>query len=263
MNAAIAATRLRNQHITDPVGGPAALVARLGAVQAQEFEAAKWALGLRLRGAATDTTVEDGRILRTHVLRPTWHFVPRADIRWMLELTGPRVQRTVSSYHRRLGLEPRLLARAGIVLDSMPLAFTMTDAELKAVVCRGPRRDRQFTYALIADRAPDARTLSRDQALATLVRRYFGSHGPATVRDFVWWSGLTTADAKRGLEIVRARQAAIDGLTYWTAGPDARAALPRRGVAHLLPIYDEYLVAYRDRRSNTSDSSGMVSGSES
>ena len=278
MNAAIAAARLQNQRITDPVsGGPAAVVSSLGAVQAQEFEAAKWALALRMRDGATEATVErafaEGRILRTHVLRPTWHFVPRADIRWMLQLTGPRVQRTLASYRRRLGPEPALLrravkvieralgqhgpltrqelrghlARAGIILDSIRLAFTMMDAEVTAVICSGPRRNRQFTYALLADRAPDARTLPRDEALGTLVRRYFGSHGPATVRDFVWWSGLTAADAKRGLEIVRARQTAIDGYTYWTAGRNARAAPPGFAATHLLPIYDEYLVAYRDR----------------
>jgi Winged helix DNA-binding domain len=281
MNAAIAAARLRNQRIACPLGGgPAAVVAALGAVQAQEFEPAKWGLGLRMRDGTTDASIEraftDGRILRTHVLRPTWHFVPRADIRWMLELTGPRVQRALASYHRRLGLESALLtratgvieraldthgpltrqelrghlAKARIVVDSMRLAFIMTHAELTAVVCSGPRRDRQFTYALLAARAPDARTLPRDEALGTLTRRYFVSHGPATVRDFVWWSGLTTTDAKRGLEIVRARQASIDGYAYWTVGNRAASLSPRSRsgmTAHLLPIYDEYLVAYRDR----------------
>jgi DNA glycosylase AlkZ-like len=281
MNAAIAAARLGNQRIATPItGGPAAVVAALGAVQAQEFEAAKWGLGLRMRDGTTDASIEraftDGRILRTHVLRPTWHFVPRADIRWMLELTGPRVQRTVTSYHRRLGLDAALLtrattvieralgehgpltrgelrghlARAGIVVEPMPLAFIMTHAELTAVVCSGPRRDRQFTYALLAARAPDARALPRDEALGTLTRRYFASHGPATVRDFVWWSGVTTSDAKRGLEIIRARQASIDGDTYWSVAnrPASRSLRPRRDLtAHLLPIYDEYLVAYRDR----------------
>ena len=279
MNAAIAAARLRNQRITDPAGGdPAAVVAALGAVQAQEYGPAKWALGLRMRDGTTDARIErafsDGRILRTHVLRPTWHFVARGDIRWMLALTGPVVQRRIASYHRRLGLDASLLTRAttvieraiarrgpltrhelradlasaAIAVDSIRLAFIMTHAELTAVVCSGPRRDRQFTYALLADRAPDARALPRDNALSTLVRRFFASHGPATVRDFVWWSGLPTADAKRGLEIVRARHRLIDGHTYWTVGRNADAGRPSpKGLAHLLPIYDEYLVAYRDR----------------
>jgi hypothetical protein len=279
MNGEIAAARLRNQRITRPIaGGPAAVVAALGAVQAQEFEPAKWALALRMRGGTSPETIEralaDGRILRTHVLRPTWHFVPQADIRWMLELTGPCVQRRVATYHRRLELDTPLLtratrviqraivrhgpltrqelrghlAKASMVVESMRLAFIMMHAELTAVVCSGPRREGQFTYALLADRAPAARTLSRDEALGTLVRRYVASHGPATVRDFVWWSGLSTADAKRGLDIVRARKTLVDGHTYFTVGrsPDAEPG-SRAGRVHLLPIYDEYLVAYRDR----------------
>jgi hypothetical protein len=278
MNRAIAAARLRNQHIEgQPIGaGPAALVARLGAVQSQEFDAAKWALGLRMGSQATDAAIEhafnDGRILRTHVLRPTWHFVARADIRWMLRLTASHVRRSVATYHRRLGLDRPLLtrairiveraladrgpltrrelrgllAKAGLTLDSMPLAFVMIEAELAAVVCSGPRRDRQFTYALLATRAPNAQLLAGDEALGVLVRRYFASHGPATIRDFVWWSGLSTADTKRGLEIVRARQAAVDGHIYWTVGDRELGSDTSRPV-HLLPIYDEYLVAYRDR----------------
>jgi hypothetical protein len=280
MNAAIAAARLQNQLITRPIaGGPSAVVAHMGAVQAQEFEPAKWALGLRMREGASDRTIErafsEGRILRTHVLRPTWHFVPQPDIRWLLALTGPGVQRRVATYHRRLGLDAPLLtratrlieraivrhgpltrrelrghlAKAAIVVDAMPLAFIMTHAELTAVVCSGPRRNSQFTYALLADRAPGARIMPRDEALGTLVRRYFSSHGPATVRDFVWWSGLGTAEAKRGLEIAGARQRSVEGHTYWTIGRDADGpSRPGRNpIVHLLPIYDEYLVAYRDR----------------
>jgi hypothetical protein len=272
---------LRNQRIEGrPVaGGPAALVARLGAVQSQEFDAAKWALGLRMGPRATDAAIErafdEGRILRTHVLRPTWHFVARDDIRWMLELTAPRVRRSIATYHRRLGLDRPLLTRAlriieralgdagpltrqelrgslaqaRIMLDSMQLAFVTIEAELDAVVCSGPRRGRHFTYALLTSRAPNAPPLPREEALGALVRRYFSSHGPATIRDFVWWSGLSTADTKRGLEIVRARQTAVDGHLYWTVGPDEPTATVPRGTpsVHLLPIYDEYLVAYRDR----------------
>jgi hypothetical protein len=120
-------------------------------------------------------------------------------------------------------------------------------AELEGVICSGPRREKEQTYALIAARAPHAAPLPRDEALGELTRRYFRSHGPATVRDFVWWSGLTTPDAKRGLEIVRAHVQKIDGLAYWAleAASDCR---PRRRNVHLLPIYDEYVIAYRDRQ---------------
>jgi len=249
----------------------------MGAVQAQEFEAAKWGLGLRMRGDATDEQVhrdfDDGRILRTHVMRPTWHFVTPGDIRWMLELTAPRVQRVLSSYMRNLELAAPLLVRttalleralgkqgaltrgelsqqlqrSGITLTGVRLAMATMYAELEAVVCSGPRRGRQFTYALLADRAPRATHLSRDEALATLARRYFTSHGPATIRDFVWWSGLTTADSRRALDMIRARREVVGDLTYWSVGPATRLPAQRARPVHLLPIYDEYLVAHRDR----------------
>ncbi len=277
MNAAIAGQRLLNQCITGAGRRrPVEVVAWLGAMQAQEYAAATWGLGLRMQDGVVETEIErafdQGRILRTHVMRPTWHFVPPSDIRWLLELTAPRVHRIMSPYNRRLGLDPATLARgtaiveralrdrhdltraelgeqlerAGLALDSMRLAHLAMHAELEGVICSGPRRAKQFTYALLAERAPEARPLPRDEALAKLSRRYFRSHGPATIKDFVWWSGLTTADAKRGLEMNKARCEEVGGRTYWTVGPTT-AGGTRGGMAHLLPIYDEYLVAYRDR----------------
>ncbi len=251
-------------------------MAWMGAVQAQEYGPARWGLGLRLRASITDATVhravDRGRILRTHILRPTWHFVTPSDIRWMLELTAPRVQRIMASYDRQIGLVSTVMTRAAGVLEqalgnggcltrqelgphlqraglptgNRELAHIAMYAELEGLICSGPRRGKQPTYALLADRAPEAKSLQRDQALAELVKRYFRSHGPATVRDFVWWSGLTSADAKRGLEIIRARQRDVDGLKYWTVGRDSHSARPYKSSLHLLPIYDEFLVAYRD-----------------
>jgi hypothetical protein len=248
----------------------------MGAVQAQDYPAAKWALGLRIP-TLTDEDVErafsEGHILRTHVLRPTWHFVTPADIRWMLELTGPRVRRMNASYYRKLGLDDRLVARArrviervlrgarqltraqigtalraaGIPIDRPALAHVMMDAELTGVVCSGAREGKQFTYALLEERAPRAKALAKDEALAELTRRYFTSHGPATIRDYAWWSGLTVDDARRGIEALGSglqRSALGDG-GYWTAPVQAPTPVARD--AHLLPNYDEYLIAYRDR----------------
>jgi hypothetical protein len=252
------------------------LVAWMGAVQAQEYGPAKWGLGLRLPPSATDAAIEravnQGRILRTHILRPTWHFVAAADIRWMLELTAPRVQRIMASYDRQIGLDPAVMTRAAAVLEqalgdthsltrqelgrhlrdaglpagNRELAHIAMYAELEGLICSGPRRGKQSTYALLANRAPLAKRLQRDEALAELTKRYFRSHGPATVRDFVWWSGLTSADAKRGLEMIRARHREEEGLKYWTVGSGPRSAPRSKSSLHLLPIYDEYLVAYRD-----------------
>ena len=276
MNDQIAAARLRNQHLARPRAGRAEdVVAWLGAVQAQEYPHAKWGLAQRMRSGNEDADIEracdEGRILRTHVLRPTWHFVAGEDLGWMLALTAPRLLRTTALYNRRNGLEERvltrvlsllertladgrhltraelrpLLVRAGIPSAAMPLWLVTMHAELHGVVCSGPRRGRHATYALVGERAPKPRRLAGDEAVAELTRRYFRSHGPATIRDFVWWSGLPTSAARRGLDIIKARSQAADGLTYWTVGAErASAAGP---AVHLLPIYDEYVVAYRDR----------------
>ena len=257
---------------------PSDVVAWLGAVQAQDYPAAKWALGLRVPGLTDDeveTSFTEGRILRTHVLRPTWHFVAPADIRWMQALTGPRVNANNTLYYRKLGLDAVLrrslgvieralrdgnhltraqlalvLRRARIDVEGQALAYVVMHAELGGLICSGARQGKQFTYALIEERAPRARKLTRDEALGELTRRYFSSHGPATLRDYVWWSGLTVGDAKRGIEIAGPDLVSemMDGRTYWrlpgTSSPRTR---PVERAAHLLPNYDEYLIAYRDR----------------
>jgi hypothetical protein len=140
------------------------------------------------------------------------------------------------------------LQRASLPGGTRELAHIAMYAELEGLICSGPRRGKQSTYTLLADRAPAVRRLQRDEALAELARRYFRSHGPATIRDFVWWSGLTTADARRGLEMIPTRHREMEGLTYWSVGSDPRSPPRTKGLLHLLPIYDEYLVAYRDHR---------------
>ena len=259
------ATRLRNQKLakTD-LHTPEDVVAWLGAVQAQDYAGAAWGLALRARNV-TDADVESafaaGRILRTHVMRPTWHFVLPADIRWMQALTGPRVKVINTAYCRKLGLDARVMTRARNVIEraligmcltreelsaalrrarinlkGQPLAHLLADAELDASICSGPRRGKQFTYALVAERAPQAKVRPREEALAELTRRYFQSHGPATVRDFAWWSGLTMKDAREGIALTKSEVLAEP------PGPDS---VPSAN--HLLPNYDEYLIAYRDR----------------
>ena len=243
--------RLANQHLAaSTLRSPAEIVAWFGAMQAQEYPAARWALGLRARGlddAAVAQAFDDGAILRTHAMRPTWHFVAPADIRWMQALTGPRVQALNAYYARKNELDGKTVARsrggdrtrrsaggrhrtrpelaaalgkAGIPAAGQRLAYLMMSAELDQVICSGPRRGKQFTYALLDERAPRARVLPRDEALGELTRRYFTSHGPATLRDYVWWSGLTMKDARRGVEI------AGRALVQETFGDAARAGRP-------------------------------------
>jgi hypothetical protein len=248
----------------------------LCAVQAQDYAGAKWAVGSRMR-AATDADVERafnaGAILRTHVLRPTWHFVLPADIRWLLALTAPRVKAGLASRHRQLGLDPKtlkrsnaaveralrdgaqltrdelreVLTRAGIEADGVRMAHIMGRAELDGIVCSGARRGKQFTYALLDAQAPVGPALKRDEALAALARRYFESRGPATVYDFAKWAGLTLADARTGLDEVKLELShdAFEGQTYWfpTSSRPGRSS----ATAHLLSIYDEYISGYKDR----------------
>jgi len=278
MTNRISTERLCSQRLTQgALRRPADVVAWFGAVQAQEYGPAKWALALRMKSDTLDASVtqafDEGLILRTHVMRPTWHFVTPGDIRWLLDLTAPQIRRRMAPYERALELDTRTITRgirlieralggrrflmrseladrlesAGLGLRGQRLGHLMMHAELNAVVCSGPRRGKQFTYALLEERAPGGKPLARDQAVAELTRRYFRSHGPATTRDFMWWSGLTAADAKRGLEMIHARPVDLDGKRYWRTGQAPRGALSSE-LAHLLPIYDEYLVAYRDRQ---------------
>jgi Winged helix DNA-binding domain len=273
--------RLENQHLAEPqFDAPDRLVAWLGAVQAQDYAAAKWAVGQRVRGgtaARVEQAYASGTILRTHVLRPTWHFVPRDDIAWMLSLTAGRVAAALRFVSGTLGLDRATLARsrraiaralrdgremtrkelgvilqrAGIVPDPpLRLVLLMAHAELERVVCSGAPRGRQHTYALLEARAPAARILSHEEALGTLAMRYFASHGPATVHDYAWWSGLTVADARAGLATIanRLTRDTVNGQILWRVSEQERRRRHETAEAHLLANYDEYLVGYKDRR---------------
>lgn len=275
----IAQQRLTNQRLSaSPLDTPVEVVDWLVAVQAQDYFGAKWALGLRVRDAHDadiDRVFNAGSILRTHVMRPTWHFVTPRDIRWLLALTAPRVHAVNAHRYRELELDEATLKRghkalikalrngqhltreelgetleaAGIAeAKGQRLAFLVMHAELEGLICSGPRPGKQFTYALLEERAPSARLLKRDEALAELARRYFISHGPATVQDFAKWSGLSSADAKRGLAAIQDQlhHETSNDEEYWFGSPVApvRQMSPS---AYLLSVYDEYLIGYADR----------------
>jgi hypothetical protein len=268
----IARVRLYNQRLAgNALETPADVVAWLGAVQSQEYLQAKWALGLRLQNA-TDDLIEqaftNGDILRTHVMRPTWHFVAPDDIRWLLTLTAPRVNIVNGYRYRQLELDEALfprsndiitkalqggqqltrvelaavLERAGINAEGQRLAYIVMRAELDGVICSGPRRGRQLTYMLLDERVPPGRMLERDEALVELTTRFFTRHGPALVRDFTWWSGLTMADAKAAFNMADGQlaQTEMDGRTYWHAAELTAPAGNAAPTAHLLPPFDEY-----------------------
>lgn len=272
--------RLRAQQLVAPqFDDAAALVRWMGMVQAQEYGSAKWAVALRLRtpaAASVEEALRDGRILRMHIMRPTWHFIAAEDVRWMLRLSARRIRRINASYAdssgsglgeadylRCNGLLERLLAggthltrqqiageleRRGIASDAPHLNRLLMRAEIDGVVCSGADRAGKPTYALLAERVPQAADLSDEEALALLARRYFRSHAPAVLADFVWWSGLTVGEARRGIgalggELLRET---IGGREYLLHESWAECG-PAPLQTHLLPAFDEYLIAYKDR----------------
>jgi len=266
--------RLRAQRLTgEPFSTPLEAVRWSGAVQAQEHAEAKWSIAQRVRGAddaAVQAALDTGEIVRTHALRPTWHFVAAEDLRWIQRLTGPRVHAVNRYAYRTNDLPPDTLARtdaalAGILGDGEPrtrpelrsalealgfetpgqrLAHAVMHAELDALICSGPRRGRQHTYVLADGRVPEAPDRSRDEDLAELTRRYLASHGPAGPRDLAWWSSLTVADAKHGIALCA--EALVEVAPGLFATRDAEPAPSAPGGVHLIPMYDELGVALRD-----------------
>jgi len=269
--------RLTNQHVVRPTfDDPADVVHWLGAVQAQDYLGALWAIGLRTR-RATEASVEDAiarrAIVRTWPMRGTLHFVAARDVRWMTRLLAPRVVAGARARHRQLALDAAVFAKsarvaeralaggkvmrrdalygewnaAGIATHDSRGLHLLGYLAQTGVLCFGPRDGRQHTFALLDDWLPPARDLERDVALGTLARRYFASHGPATVHDFAWWSGLTVTEARAGLESVRSELVSeeVSGRTLWHA--EGRSFRGRRDAVYVLPAWDEFTVGYRDR----------------
>ncbi|HXZ99449.1 MAG TPA: winged helix DNA-binding domain-containing protein [Candidatus Binatia bacterium] len=271
----------------EPFASAVDAVRWLGAVQSQDYAAAKWGLSLRSR-TATEAEVErlfnQGAILRTHVPRPTWHFMLPEDAGWLISLLGPRVRRGLTGRFRQLGIDETVirgaekafesalqpgnpltrqelatfLAARGISPEGQRLPHLLAAAELDRLLISGPRRGRQFTYGLFDERVVQPRRLDRAEALVELARRYLRSRGPASVQDFAWWSGLAASDARRGILDTGMEREEIDGQELWFDATSARGdAIP--GGAHLLPNFDEYTVAYRDR--SALDPDGAVDAS--
>ena len=287
-DVAIARWRLRAQHLVAPFARSAHDVIRsLLAVQAENPGQAEWAVAARTRRrdpSDLSTLLDKGVVIRTHVLRPTWHFVCADDLGWLLDLTGPRVQRVTGQQLRTVhGLDDADIDRAvSAVVEAIGpngeltrsqlgeelaargvsgrgpsaggqfLMILLAHAELAGLICSGRRVDGEHTYARRSDRVPSARRLDRDEALGELALRYMTSHGPATERDLAYWASLPLGQVRGGLDRVRDRLERFDhgGRTYWHAPgeappADASAAQPR---GHLLQILDESYRGYQDSR---------------
>jgi hypothetical protein len=281
--------RLSNHKFVEkPFKTVAEVVRWEGAVQAQEYALAKWGLSQRMQ-SAVDADIEaaftKGEIIRTHAMRPTWHFIAPEDIRWLLELTSPRLNMKNAYYDKQLEIDKTtfsksnkvltkalrdgnfltraelagVLEKAGIKAAGQRLAYIFIRAEQDMVVCSGPRRGNQFTYALFDERVPAAKSWPREAALAELTKRYFTSHGPAQIQDFVWWSWLTAAEAKEGLELAKGdlEKVMVDGQTNWF-NPVIQLVKDPPGTIHLLQPYDEYTVAYKERSALAYPSAAII-----
>lgn len=258
------------------------IVGWMGAMQAQDFAMAKWAVGVRLLNS-TNSKIEDalnkGEILRTHVMRPTWHFVTSDDIYWLLDLTANKIKSSMKSRDKELELSEAIYTKSNNIIgqllaggvhlsreelanafnnvhiktDNNRLSHLMLRAELDGIVCSGQVNGNKQTYALLCDRVPDKKILSRDESLAVLAGRYFTSHGPATLQDFVWWSGLSVTDARQGFEAVKSGfiSETMNSVQYWF-----KDTLPGirndKDTIYLLPAFDEFLISYRDRSASLS-----------
>lgn len=276
--------RIHNQEIANQrFSNPQKLVAHMGAMQAQDYLMAKWAIGLRIQHG-TDKMILDaynsGQIIRTHLMRPTWHFVSSDDIYWMLELTAPQIKSQSKSRNKQLELDELVVSRSNALLENHlvngvnltreeltqlyenanirtndnRLSHLLMIAELDGLICNGEMKGNKLSYALLEERVPVKKRLSRDESLAELANRYFTSHAPVTMRDFIWWSGLPVADARKAIEMIKSDfiSETFDGETYWFKNNSPENFLNQS--VYLLPAFDELLIAYRNRTATIDDS---------
>jgi Winged helix DNA-binding domain len=271
--------RLINQRIEgEKFEKPEEVVRWLGAMQAQDYQQALWAIGLRLQSARVadvERAISNGKIVRTWPMRGTLHFVPPEDVKWRLRLSASRILARDGRRLEQLGLDldtierckvlfyealkgnrrlsrpemMRVLEEAGIGTENQRGYHILWYISQDALICPGPMQGKQQTFVLLDEWVPDARELSREESLAELAGRYFASHGPATVHDFAWWAGLTVTEARLGVEAAMSGLVSekIDGKEYWTTS-DAPGQMAHAGSSiHLLPAFDEYLLGYKDR----------------
>jgi hypothetical protein len=268
-NQQIAGTKFRN---------PLEIVEWLGAVQAQDYSGGLWGIGLRLPGSTLvdiEKALNERKIIRTRPMRGTLHLIPAQDARWMLDLLTPRVIRRSASRYKELGLNDEIFERGEELISQALVGGRQLTREAmydvlakggtnpegqrsyhilgylaqKGVICLGAREGKQQTFVLFDEWVAESRRLKRDEALAGIARRYFVSHGPATLQDFVWWTGLAAAEAKAGLEMVKAElmQENVDGKHYWLKSSSIPAGEDEPTIACLLPNFDEYMIGYKDR----------------
>lgn len=258
---------------------PQEVVQHFGAMQAQDYAMAKWAIGSRCDASEKEIeeAVNSGKIIRTHILRPTWHFVSPEDIYWMLELSAPQVKRLFATMAKQHGFDEKKFGQVNSAIEKLlsgnhhltrdeimkelniekstgdfSPVIVMMNAELDGLVCNGKMKGKHITYALLEERVPKPKTtLSKEEALAKLALRYFESHGPATVSDFSWWSGFPVTICRKALNAIELQlsQITLDNQQYWYK----KGLLDEDGFresVHFLPAFDEILISYKTREAS-------------
>ena len=258
------------------------VVGWMGAMQAQDFAMAKWAVGVRFlnpTNSKIESALNKGEIIRTHVMRPTWHFVAAEDVYWLLDLTANKIKQAMKTRDRELELSEAIFTKcnkilesilskgvhlsreelaeafinAGISTDNNRLSHLLVRAELEGIICSGTVNGNKQNYALLSERVPHKKTLPRDESLAELAKRYFTSHGPATLQDFVWWSGLSVTEARQGFESVKSGfiSETVGSVNYWFKDSFSNTLVNVNSI-YLLPAFDEFLISYKDRSASLS-----------
>lgn len=273
----IKSIRTSSQQLVEPVfEAPKDIVSWMGAIQAQDYNMAKWAVAIRSKSAVLDDVEEairQGEILRTHILRPTWHFVSAEDIRWMLKLSARRIIAANKSYGKDLKISDELnlkviqliekmlegnksmtrqqivaeLTRFGITIDTSRINWFLLNAEAEGIICNGIDINKKPTYALLEERVRPAKELHKEEALAKLAKKYFSSHSPASLQDFVWWSGLAISEAKQAIGLIDKELITDKFESCQMYVHESCRELSCEDVFHFLPSYDEYLISYKDR----------------
>ena len=269
--------RLYNQHLTQTSSvEPAEIVRWLGAVQAQDYLGSLWGIGLRLKSSnesEIEKAIENRKIVRSWPMRGTLHFVAAEDLRWMLQFLTPRVIQRSAGLYKQVELDNKVFSKCNKLLSAaLKGGEGLTRKEIYAVweraristasqrglhilghlaqtglICFGARKGRQQTFVLLDEWLPSSKMLQKDQAFAKLTLAYFQSHGPATIQDFSWWSGLTIAEATQAVKSLGAQlvEEKLDTQAYYIL-PGSKGQKTSQ-LVFLLPNYDEYFVAYKDR----------------
>lgn len=270
--------RLYNQLLADhSLKQPLEIVSWMGAMQSQSLDLAKWAIGVRSEGKTVkdiDALLNSGKVIRTHILRPTWHFVTADDIHWMYDLSNPRLKPIYRSYAKMRQVDDELIYKAIPILVKMlegnkhltkqeiteifisqkkvfdihTLNQIINYAEMEGLVVNGCVKGKEQSFTLLEEFAPRKETITKDEALERLARKYFSSHAPATIQDFSWWSGLSLTECRQGIDSIKQSLVceSVNGREFWMKN-DISVPQTENDSALLLPPFDEFVVSYKDR----------------